>query len=87
MFYYGLLIDKNLGNCNYPISQTMSKKKPMIEYLEIDENIYIENDVVKTRFMEYNGKDFGTWDDMWQGVLKIIQKAREYDEEKKNRND
>ena len=51
----------------------MSKKKPMIEYLEIDENIYIENDVVKTRFMEYNGKDIGTWDDMWQGVLKIRQ--------------
>ena len=52
---------------------TMSKKKPMIEYLEIDENIYIENDIVKTRFMEYNGKDIGTWDDMWQGVLKIIE--------------
>ena len=66
---------------------TMSKKKPMIEYLEIDENIYIENDIVKTRFMEYNGKDIGTWDDMWQGVLKIIEKVREYDEEKKNRND
>ena len=60
---------------------TMSKKKPMIEYLEIDENIYIENDIVKTRFMEYNGKDIGTWDDMWQGVLKIIEKVREYDED------
>ena len=30
----------------------MSKKKPMIEYLEIDENIYIENDIVKSRLNE-----------------------------------
>ena len=57
-----------------------NKQKPMIEYLDIDENIYIENDVVKTRLNESNGNDIGTWDDMWQGVLKIIEKAREYDE-------
>ena len=46
----------------------MSKKKPMIEYLEIDENIYIENDVVKTRFMKSNGKDIGTWEICGKGL-------------------
>ncbi|MBR5332345.1 MAG: hypothetical protein IKV32_03465 [Muribaculaceae bacterium] len=60
--------------------ETKNHKKPMIEYLDIDENIYIENDELKMRINESNGNDIGTWDDIWDGILKIIEKVREYDE-------
>lgn len=58
----------------------MSKKKPMIEYLEIDETYYIENDKVKLHLNEDFASNQGTWDEVWADVLKIIQKVREYDE-------
>ena len=54
--------------------ETKNHKKPMIEYLDIDENFYIENDELKMRINESNGNDIGTWDDIWDGVLKIIEK-------------
>ena len=60
--------------------ETKNHKKPMIEYLDIDENFYIENDELKMRINESNGNDIGTWDDIWDGILKIIEKVREYDE-------
>lgn len=54
-------------------------KKPMIEYLDIDETYYIENDVVKLHLDETSPQQ-GSWDDVWEDALKIILKAKEYDE-------
>ena len=36
--------------------ETKNHKKPMIEYLDIDENIYIENDELKMRINESNAQ-------------------------------
>ena len=66
----------------------MSKKKPMIEYLEIDQNIYIENDIVKSRLNENtNCEEYISHDELWGRIYKAMLKIKEYDEEKKNRND
>lgn len=66
----------------------MSKKKPMIEYLEIDENTYIENDEIKTIIDEgHTQPKFVSWDEFWDNLYNRIAKIKEYDEEKKNRND
>jgi hypothetical protein len=60
----------------------MSKKmnKPMIEYLEIDERFYIENDIIKTRINETEDRDECSWDELWEDALKIMEKIRKYDE-------
>jgi hypothetical protein len=65
----------------------MKKKinKPMIEYLEIDERFYIENDEVKLHLNEISSPQQGTWDDVWEDVFIILRKAKEYDE-KYNKN-
>ena len=55
-------------------------KKPMIEYLEIDDTYYIKNDIVHVRLNEGHEPPTGTWDEVWGDVLKIIMKAKEYDE-------
>jgi hypothetical protein len=54
----------------------MKKKtnKPRVKYLDINEKIYIENDIVKTKLNETNTNDIGTWDDVWIGVMEIIEK-------------
>lgn len=45
------------------------KNKPMIEYLEIDENTYIENDKLKTKINESNNPPkFVSWDEFWDNV-------------------
>lgn len=56
------------------------KRKPMIEYLEIDKNTYVENDVIKTRINESKDNDECSWDELWEGVLKIMSEIRRYDE-------
>ena len=59
----------------------MSKnKKYMIEYLDIDDRLYIENDEVKIRLIEGEQPRRGSWDEMWNGVLMAIKKIRKYDE-------
>lgn len=55
-----------------------NKKKPMIEYLEIDEIYYIENDRVKLHFYEGFELQQGTWDEVWGDALKKLLKAKEY---------
>ena len=61
--------------------KSAKKKKYMIEYLDIDENYYIENDEVKLHLREDSTGRSGTWDEMWRDVMKIINAARKYDEE------
>ena len=60
----------------------MSKKmnKPMIKYLEIDENSYIENDVIKMKLNENYVPKEGSWDELWEGVIEIMKKIQKYDE-------
>ena len=55
-------------------------KKPMVDYLELDNNTYIENDVIKTRINESKDNDECSWDELWEVVLKIMGKIRRYDE-------
>ena len=60
----------------------MSKnKKYMIEYLDINERFYIENDIVKMKLREGTTPRDGSWEEMWGMVKEIISKARKYDEE------
>lgn len=57
------------------------KRKPVIEYLEIDENTYIENDVFKTKITENaNSQEFVPWDEFWSTIYNRISKIKEYDE-------
>ena len=53
----------------------------MVEYLNIDEHIYIENDEVKIRLVEGEEPRECTWEEMRDGVMEIIEKVRKYDEE------
>ena len=55
-------------------------KKYMVEYLNIDEHIYIENDEVKIRLVEGESPRECSWEEMRDGVMEIINKVREYDE-------
>ena len=58
---------------------------PMIEYLEIDENIYVENDVVKYRLNEnINHENYISWDELWEGVHDAMSKIKQYDEKHNN---
>lgn len=53
-----------------------------IKHLDIDEDFYIENDVVKVKDNPLDVDDDRSYtiDDIWNRVRKIIQKAKEYDE-------
>ena len=56
-----------------------NKKVIKIPFLNIDENYYIENDKVKIHLNENQSPQQGTWDEVWDDVMKIIKKASEYD--------
>ena len=56
------------------------KKKYMIEYLDIDDTYYIENDDIKFHLHEGQEDQDGTWDEVWGDALKIIKAMKEYDE-------
>lgn len=58
----------------------------MIEFLNIDETYYVEDDELKMKINESKLPQEGSWDDIWDGVLEIIQKAREFDEKHNNNN-
>ena len=61
-------------------------KKPMIEYLEIDENTFIEKDIVKTRLNESNDYvNFISHEELWTKIYDNMLIIREYDE-KHNKN-
>ena len=55
-------------------------KKPKIEYLELEEGIYIENDVIKTRLNENNAQEQCTWDEMWNRVRDAIIRIKDYED-------
>lgn len=56
------------------------KKKYRIEYLELDECRYIENDEFKVRSNENNVQESCTWDEMWDMVLADIDKLEAYEQ-------
>lgn len=57
-------------------------ENPKIPYLDIDENFYIENDIVKVKpnAEVQSGTSAPSMEEMWANVEKIILKAKEYDE-------
>ena len=62
------------------------KKKYMIEYLDIDDTYYIENDDIKFHLHEGQVDQSGTWDDMRNDVIKILKCMKEYDERRNHSN-
>ena len=57
------------------------RNKPMVEYLDLDENTYIENDIIKTRISEKEASEtFIPWEEFWNKVYDGICKIKEYDE-------
>ena len=57
-----------------------NKNKVRIPYLDINEHFYMENDELKMKVCEDIESKQGTWDDLWLGVIEIIEKVRNYDE-------
>lgn len=56
------------------------KKKPLVEYLDIDEFSYIENDKIKSKLTEDQvNQNFLSWDEGWNRVKMIIEKIRDYE--------
>ena len=56
-------------------------KVSMVDYLELDDNIYIENDVIKTRISENNNHpQFVPWDEFWDNIYNRMSKIKEYNE-------
>lgn len=56
------------------------KKKPLVEFLDIDEFSYIENDKIKSKLTEAQANQiFLTWDEGWERVRKIIEKVIDYE--------
>ena len=53
-----------------------------ILYLDIDENFYIENDIVKVKTNKRDDSEIADRpiDDIWDNVKRIIMRAKEYDE-------
>ena len=56
-----------------------------IKYLDIDENFYIENDIVKVKQI-FDDENLGEYslDDMWDKVKEIITKAKAYHQNLEN---
>ena len=54
-------------------------KKPRIDYLELDEWCYIENDEFKIRSPGNCSPISGTWDELWEMVRSDIKKIAEYE--------
>lgn len=55
-----------------------------IKYLDIDENFYIENNIVKVKINESDEHQNSECpiDEIWSNVKRIIMKAKEYNESK-----
>ena len=54
-------------------------KKYRIEYLDLNEDLYIENDQLKRKVREDVEIKDGTWDDLRDYVLNALYKIRDYD--------
>ena len=56
-------------------------KASMVDYLELDDNTYIENDVIKTMVAgNDNRQKFVPWDEFWNNIYNRMSKIKEYDE-------
>ena len=56
-------------------------KASMVDYLELDDTTYIENDVIKTRISENNNHpQFVPWDEFWDNIYNRMSKIKEYNE-------
>lgn len=61
------------------------ENKSLIEYLNIDEFSYIENDKIKYRLTEEQmSQQFLTWEEGWKRVRMIIERVKEYDNSSTN---
>lgn len=61
------------------------EKKPLVEYLDIDEFSYIENDKIKSKLTGFQAHQrFLTWDEGWERVRMIIEKVRDYENNSSN---
>lgn len=61
-------------------------KKTLIEYLNLDEFSYIENDIIKYRLNEEQMSDqFLTWEEGWDRVRMIIKRIKEYEDNSTNK--
>lgn len=58
----------------------MKNNKARIPHLEINEVFYIKDDELKMKLNENRAPREGSWDDLWNGVLEIVEKSQEYDE-------
>ena len=59
--------------------------KSLIEYLNIDEFSYIENNKIKYRLTEEQmSQQFLTWEEGWKRVRMIIERVKEYDNSSTN---
>ena len=57
------------------------EKKVIVEYLDIDEFSYIENDKIKSKLAENQStQNFLTWEDGWKRVRMIIEKVKNYED-------
>ena len=57
------------------------KKKYRIEYLDINDDLYIENDELKKRVRDGTEPKSGTWSDLRDYVLDALYKMKKYEEE------
>lgn len=52
-----------------------------IKYLELDDDLYIENGIIKNRLKRENGnQEYCTWDEMWNRVHHVLLKIKNYEE-------
>ena len=57
----------------------MSKnKKYMIEYLDLDDDLYIENDEVKMKVHEGAKPQDCIWEELWTEVINALDKMEKY---------
>lgn len=62
------------------------EKKSLIEYLNIDEFSYIENNKIKYRLSEEQmNQQFLTWEEGWKRVRMIIERVKEYENSSTNK--
>lgn len=54
----------------------------LIEYLDLGDGRYIENDIVKSKVTE-STDDYLTWDQLWTGVKNDVKKIEKYLNSKK----
>ena len=54
--------------------------KKKIKYLDLNEDLYIEDNVLKHKLTENNDDDM-SWDECWQSIIDMAQKVMNYKDE------